>query len=265
MELNSPAVLLPRKLGLETGATNIKICLEPDSSHAIKEFYMSDDIYPNFLKTMVQANHPQELLRFDRYQKSHENPQGPGDARPTARQIILDENMEGQLVGTTILVTGCSSGIGIETARALAVTGANLVLAVRDLDKAKRVLEDFASTRPALDPEQFELLHMDLNSLDSVRRAAAEFLERHSKLHILINNAGKYATTFPKNLDAVESSVTRPWQESEGSPRDRQLTDSNLTLVSTIWDTFCSSSSSSPPCSGPPRHPTTVALSACRH
>lgn len=57
-----------------------------------------------------------------KYAAAHKNPQGPGDARPTALQIIQDEGLEGKLQDKTFLITGCSSGIGVETARAVAAT-----------------------------------------------------------------------------------------------------------------------------------------------
>jgi hypothetical protein len=56
---------------------------------------------------------------MSRYAEAHSNPAGPGDARPTARQIIEDEAVEGKLSEKVIVVIGTSSGIGIETARAL--------------------------------------------------------------------------------------------------------------------------------------------------
>jgi cysteine synthase len=65
---------------------------------------------------------------MSRYAEAHANPAGPGDARPTALQIIKDEAVEGKLVGKVIVITGTSSGIGIETARALSLTGARLFL-----------------------------------------------------------------------------------------------------------------------------------------
>lgn len=56
---------------------------------------------------------------FQPYAEVHKNTSGPGDARPTAMQIIKDTDAAGTLKGRTILITGCSSGIGVETARAL--------------------------------------------------------------------------------------------------------------------------------------------------
>lgn len=72
-----------------------------------------------------------------RYAAVHESPKGPGDARPTAMQIIENESLQGQWTDKVALVTGCSSGIGVETARALYETGATLFLTARNLAKAK--------------------------------------------------------------------------------------------------------------------------------
>ena len=58
------------------------------------------------------------------YVDVHARPSGPGDARPTAADIVKDENAAGKLVGKVFLITGCSAGLGIETSRALRATGA---------------------------------------------------------------------------------------------------------------------------------------------
>jgi NAD(P)-dependent dehydrogenase (short-subunit alcohol dehydrogenase family) len=121
---------------------------------------------------------------MSRYAAAHVQPKGPGDARPTALQIIQDEGVEGKLQGQVIVITGTSSGIGIETVRALAATGATLYLTARDLAKAKSALDGI------LDPSRMELIHMDQESLSSVRAAAAAILEKTSKIHALVNNAG---------------------------------------------------------------------------
>ncbi|KAH7200648.1 hypothetical protein BKA60DRAFT_191470 [Fusarium oxysporum] len=121
---------------------------------------------------------------MSRYAAAHANPQGPGDARPTALQIIKDEGVEGKLQDKVIVITGTSSGIGIETVRALSVTGAKLFLTARNLAKAKEALAGI------FDPSRMELVEMDQESLDSVRLAANSILAKTDKINILVNNAG---------------------------------------------------------------------------
>ncbi|KAF7883593.1 uncharacterized protein EAF02_005513 [Botrytis sinoallii] len=122
---------------------------------------------------------------MSRYAEVYLNPNGPGDARPTAIQIIKDEGAEGKLAGKVIVITGTSAGIGIETARALSLTGAKLLLTARDLNKAKNALDGI------LAPGRAELVKMDNNSLSSVRVAANDILQKsNNQVNILINNAG---------------------------------------------------------------------------
>jgi NAD(P)-dependent dehydrogenase (short-subunit alcohol dehydrogenase family) len=92
--------------------------------------------------------------------------------------------------GTTAIVTGATSGLGLETARALAGAGASVILAARDPAKGEAALDDIrASHRHA--QVRFELI--DLASLDSVH-AFAERLRAHDlKLDLLVNNAGLMA------------------------------------------------------------------------
>ncbi|PWY89824.1 NAD(P)-binding protein [Aspergillus heteromorphus CBS 117.55] len=118
------------------------------------------------------------------YTAAHANPQGPGDARPTALQIVRDNDMEGKLAGKTAVVTGVSSGIGIETVRALTATGATLFLTARDLSKAQAALGDI------FQPETTTLVQMDQTSMASVRQAAESILAKTDRISLLINNAG---------------------------------------------------------------------------
>lgn len=134
-----------------------------------------------------------------RYADAHVDTQGPGDARPTALDIVKDEGLQGKLGDKVVLITGCSSGIGIETARALNATGCRLFLGVRDTAKGQKAVGDI------LEPGRVELLSMDLNSLDSVRAAVAQFHEKSKTLNILINNAGVMATPEGKTADGFET------------------------------------------------------------
>ncbi|KEY74387.1 hypothetical protein S7711_07293 [Stachybotrys chartarum IBT 7711] len=132
---------------------------------------------------------------MSRYSAAHANPQGPGDARPTAMQIVKDEAMEGKLHGKVIVITGTSSGIGIETVRALSATGAKLFLTARNLAKAKEALAGI------FDSSRMELIEMDQGSLESVRLAASDILSKTDKINILVNNAGIMAV---QNLELTE-------------------------------------------------------------
>ncbi|KAI9897207.1 hypothetical protein N3K66_008229 [Trichothecium roseum] len=119
------------------------------------------------------------------YAADHANPQGAGDKRPTALQIIHDESLVGELAGKIMVVTGAASGIGLETARALSATGASLILPVRDIRKAE------ANLAPVLSSGRASLVPMDLSSFASVRRAAAVILEKSDGVvNVLVCNAG---------------------------------------------------------------------------
>jgi NAD(P)-dependent dehydrogenase (short-subunit alcohol dehydrogenase family) len=140
----------------------------------------------------------QDLLNMPSpYSEAHklENIKGPGDARPTAFQILLDQDLVGKLEGKVALVTGISSGLGIETARALKATGMHVFGAVRNLSKAREALKD------DLEPGKLDLITLDNNSLASVRAGAREFLSKSDRLNVLINNAGVMMTPGDMRTD----------------------------------------------------------------
>lgn len=89
--------------------------------------------------------------------------------------------------GRTAVITGASSGIGLDTARVLAARGATVVLAVRDMDKGARAR---AGILDAVPDAWLVVQRMDLASLDSVRAAAEELRATHPRLDLRINNAG---------------------------------------------------------------------------
>lgn len=89
--------------------------------------------------------------------------------------------------GRTAVVTGANTGIGYETAKALAGRGAAVVLACRDVAKADAAAGRIRATVPGAD---LSLVELDLASLDSVRRAAEQLRAAHPRVDLLINNAG---------------------------------------------------------------------------
>ncbi|OTB16590.1 hypothetical protein K445DRAFT_316862 [Daldinia sp. EC12] len=125
---------------------------------------------------------------------------GPGDSRPTGRQIIEDEGLVGALGDKVILITGVSSGMGPETVRALALTGATIFATARNLDKAREALGP-----SLLSTGRVRLLFMDQTDLASVRKCAAEFRQQSGgQLHVLINNAGVMKTPEGRTEDGFE-------------------------------------------------------------
>lgn len=108
-----------------------------------------------------------------------------------------DEVLEGvDLTGKRVLVTGVSAGLGVETARALAAHGAQVIGAARDLAKARAVTAGI----PGL-----ELIELDLASLASVRAAADALVMAGKPFDLVIANAGVMATPFGKTADGFET------------------------------------------------------------
>ena len=94
------------------------------------------------------------------------------------------------LTGKVVIVTGANSGIGYETARALAGAGAETVLACRNLEKGRQAAEQIRMEDP---PGTVRLILLDLADLASACSFSEFFKERYDRLDILINNAGVMA------------------------------------------------------------------------
>ncbi|MFC8075824.1 oxidoreductase [Streptomyces sp. NPDC057307] len=88
------------------------------------------------------------------------------------------------------VVTGANSGLGLATTRALARKGAHVILAVRDEAKGRRAVEQLTAEHPRA---ELEVRKVDLADLDSVRAFSAQLHSDHSRLDVLINNAGLMA------------------------------------------------------------------------
>ena len=115
-----------------------------------------------------------------------------------------DEVLQGvNLTGKRVLVTGVSAGLGIETARALAAHGAQVVGAARDLSKAQAATQQVRAQ--AASGGSLDLVQLDLASLDSVRRCADGLLAARESFDLIIANAGVMACPKGKTVDGFET------------------------------------------------------------
>jgi len=105
------------------------------------------------------------------------------------------------LRGKTAVVTGANSGIGYETARALARTGAHVVLAVRDPSKGSAALERLQGELPGA---TLGVMELDLANLSSIRAFSKRYMTQYPVLDLLINNAGVMAIPYRETADGFE-------------------------------------------------------------
>ncbi len=100
------------------------------------------------------------------------------------------------------LVTGANSGLGLETARALAGAGAHVILAARTAEKASAAE---AAIRASFPEASLEILAMDLASQAAIKAAASAVAKKHPTLDILVNNAGVMALPEGRTEDGYET------------------------------------------------------------
>lgn len=109
--------------------------------------------------------------------------------------------MTASMQGKTVLITGANSGIGKETAVALARAGATVVFTSRDPEKGEQAAADIRQRSGA----DVALMPLDLASFPSIRALADGFLQRYDELHVLINNAGLILTERTETEQGFES------------------------------------------------------------
>jgi NAD(P)-dependent dehydrogenase (short-subunit alcohol dehydrogenase family) len=124
------------------------------------------------------------------------------DGQPTALEIIQDLKLKDKLQDKVILITGTSAGLGLETARALHLTGAKLYLTFRNQAKGEAMVNELMASNPY--GQRPSLIKMELSSLDSVRKGAKQFLEQSKRLDILITNAGIMGVPKGRTVDGFE-------------------------------------------------------------
>ena len=110
----------------------------------------------------------------------------------------------GQMQGKVCIVTGSNSGIGKETALALAGMGAVVVMAVRNRERGERARSEIIEETGN---QATDLMICDVSSIESIRRFAREFKEKYDRLDVLINNAGAVFSNRQTTPDGVEMTL----------------------------------------------------------
>ncbi len=119
------------------------------------------------------------------------------------RDTTTDEVLEGKdLSGRRFVITGAASGLGRESARALAAHGASVTLLARSSERAEGAVKEVGDMVPGADLEPGVV---DLGDLQSIRAFAHSYLGGHDALDVLINNAGVMACPFGRTADGFET------------------------------------------------------------
>lgn len=106
-------------------------------------------------------------------------------------------------MGRVVLVTGSTDGIGRATARALAAAGMKVIIHGRTKPKVDATVSQLQGELPGA---ELEGISFDMGSQVAVRKGAAQILERLPELHVLVNNAGIFASERAITADGVELS-----------------------------------------------------------
>ncbi|MGB8645917.1 MAG: SDR family NAD(P)-dependent oxidoreductase [Anaerolineae bacterium] len=100
-----------------------------------------------------------------------------------------------------VIITGPTSGIGLESARGLAALGANLVLACRDIKRGQELAEKLTH---ATKDQHIAVMHLEASSQASIREFARAYEKRYPRLDVLVNNAALNRQTRQLSADGVE-------------------------------------------------------------
>ena len=124
----------------------------------------------------------------------------PFGAETSAEEAARNIDLSGQ----TIVLTGGSAGLGVETARVLAARGAQIVSVVRDEAKGSAAAETIRQSVPSAD---IEIAVVDLFDLASVRRGADDIAKRFPRIDRLINNAGVMACPLGRTAQGLDTQL----------------------------------------------------------
>jgi NAD(P)-dependent dehydrogenase (short-subunit alcohol dehydrogenase family) len=113
-------------------------------------------------------------------------------------------NINKNLDGMTVFITGATSGIGKFATIDLALRGAVVIAAYRDFSKAENLMNEFHKQRSADTKGLIDLIYCDLSSIASINNACDSLKANYKSLDIVINNAGVWNWSFIKSQDGFE-------------------------------------------------------------
>lgn len=120
------------------------------------------------------------------------------DSYATSEQVMKDISLSGK----TFAVTGTTSGIGVETARHLAIHGAHVVMLNRNVNESEKLKIKIIEEAP---DAKIDIIECDLNCLKSTETAANEYIAKGWPIHCLILNAGVCGPASSTTKDGLES------------------------------------------------------------
>ena len=108
------------------------------------------------------------------------------------------------LTGKTVIVTGGNSGLGFESVKAFALKGAQVIMACRSLNKGEEAKKQIAKFLPMAN---ITVMELDLTELKSIHSFAAKFKQYHTRLDVLLNNAGIMMVPYGVTKDGFENQL----------------------------------------------------------
>ncbi|GHA38003.1 oxidoreductase [Salinimicrobium marinum] len=135
-------------------------------------------------------------MEQNNYQGALQNPLGSGfNAKSTSTEVIKGIDLTGKIA----IVTGGNTGIGLETVKTFANAGATVIVAARDIEKARKNLQGRINV---------EIEEMDLINPASIDTFSKKFLASGRPLHLLINNAGIMWVPLRRDNRGIESQLS---------------------------------------------------------
>jgi NAD(P)-dependent dehydrogenase (short-subunit alcohol dehydrogenase family) len=111
------------------------------------------------------------------------------------------KNIIDSMVGKRVIVTGPTSGFGKEIAVQLAMIGAEIVLACRDLRRGEQTAAEIGRRSGA---KNCDVMHLDTSEQQSIHEFARQFRKRYNRLDVLVNNAGINRSERQMSADGIE-------------------------------------------------------------